>query len=254
MEKMPLKNYTIRKCIYCGAVNDKLSREHVIPFGLNGEIVLQKASCDDCAKLTSQFERNVLKGQLQQIRAGLGLKTRRIHPKTFPTTMEIAGEKRSVDLPVEEYGAMTILPTFRMPAFLDNRESLHGTLDILGVIMLRITGPDISILHKKYNAKSIDFRVDFNPGDYIKLLTKIAYGYAVLVYGVDAFEDNYALAIILGNTDEIDKWVGSEPSTIGNEDIFINLEKSGRKIIAKIRLFGTRKVPTYIVVVGTLKE
>jgi hypothetical protein len=46
----------IGRCIYCDASGVALSDEHVIPFALNGNLVIEDASCEDCRKLTSANE------------------------------------------------------------------------------------------------------------------------------------------------------------------------------------------------------
>lgn len=43
-------------CIYCGARDCDLSDEHIIPYALNGNLVLPKASCAACAKFTQKIE------------------------------------------------------------------------------------------------------------------------------------------------------------------------------------------------------
>lgn len=48
------------KCIYCRKSDIVLSEEHIIPYGLNGNQVLLNASCEDCSKITSAFEGDVL--------------------------------------------------------------------------------------------------------------------------------------------------------------------------------------------------
>jgi hypothetical protein len=113
---------------------------------------------------------------------------------------------------------------------------------------------DIMELHKKYSAKSVDFKINFNPEDFARLLAKIAHGIAVLNYGIGAFKTNYILPIIKGNTRDIDKWIGSEVASKGSEDLSVTLNEVGNDLVAKIRLFGKGNVPSYIVVVGSLKD
>ena len=43
-------------CIYCGARDCDLSKEHIIPYSLNGNWVLPKASCTQCQKKTQKIE------------------------------------------------------------------------------------------------------------------------------------------------------------------------------------------------------
>ncbi len=44
----------VGRCIYCGRGPDaKLTKEHIIPYGLNGHLILPAASCEICAAKTS---------------------------------------------------------------------------------------------------------------------------------------------------------------------------------------------------------
>jgi hypothetical protein len=47
-------------CIYCGSKGPGLTKEHVIPAGLNGNVTLLKASCLGCADITKRFENHML--------------------------------------------------------------------------------------------------------------------------------------------------------------------------------------------------
>ena len=51
----------LNECMYCGSL-ESLTDEHIIPFGMGGDLVFQKSSCKDCAKKTSKDERKVLRG------------------------------------------------------------------------------------------------------------------------------------------------------------------------------------------------
>jgi hypothetical protein len=73
---MPKRNF-IGKCIYGGCSTPPLSDEHTVPYGLNGDTVLEEASCQKCAQITSTFESVVLRETLSAARAALGAKTRR---------------------------------------------------------------------------------------------------------------------------------------------------------------------------------
>jgi hypothetical protein len=84
------KRYSpVGQCIYCGADRCELSDEHIIPFGLLSKGIdwlLPKASCGDCAKITTKFEGSVQRGMLSPLRRRLGLKTRRKRPTMHNVT------------------------------------------------------------------------------------------------------------------------------------------------------------------------
>jgi len=69
----------VNRCIYCGSTR-KLSDEHIIPLSLWGRQVLPKASCRDCAAITSSFELIVSRQILGAARAGLRAPSRRKRP------------------------------------------------------------------------------------------------------------------------------------------------------------------------------
>jgi uncharacterized Fe-S cluster-containing radical SAM superfamily enzyme len=57
----------IGECIYCGTKEGPLSREHIIPFALNGDRILPEASCTACGKITGKIEQYVTKTMLAHI-------------------------------------------------------------------------------------------------------------------------------------------------------------------------------------------
>src|SRR5687767_2343716 len=60
----------------------RFEKEHIIPFGLDGNLVLPNASCDQCSAITAKFEQTCLRTMLGPARIRLGLRTRR--PKSRP--------------------------------------------------------------------------------------------------------------------------------------------------------------------------
>jgi hypothetical protein len=49
-------------CIYCGTRGVELLDEHVVPFSLEGQHILEGASCRTRADITSRFEGDVAGG------------------------------------------------------------------------------------------------------------------------------------------------------------------------------------------------
>ncbi|MED5509329.1 MAG: hypothetical protein VX841_03450 [Pseudomonadota bacterium] len=76
-------NLNIGICIYCGADDVPLTREHVLPRGLGGNrspeemadaFVLQKASCVKCQQITQRIEKDCLSLMMDSAREKLGMK------------------------------------------------------------------------------------------------------------------------------------------------------------------------------------
>jgi hypothetical protein len=65
------------RCIYCGRKAGKLTKEHIIPFGLAGDaLVLRKGSCRKCADETKKHETSVLRHMWWPFRTHIGIPTR----------------------------------------------------------------------------------------------------------------------------------------------------------------------------------
>ena len=99
-------------CIYCGAAGRrvKLTDEHVIPYALDGDAVLTKASCLACAKITGRIEQRILRGIIYEARTHLNMRTRRPkeRPRAFPVKDLKTGEV--VQLPLSRNPFVLRLP------------------------------------------------------------------------------------------------------------------------------------------------
>src|SRR5437762_7005133 len=93
----------VGRCIYCLRDDVPLADEHIIPFGLSGTWVLRKASCQSCARITSAFERIVLREDLQRLRAAGQFKTRRRNerPTHLPLTISTSAGEKTLHLPTQ---------------------------------------------------------------------------------------------------------------------------------------------------------
>lgn len=111
-------------CIYCGSTDSPLSDEHIIPFGLNGNLILPKASCKTCATITGEIERFCLRPMLGDFRSTTGLRTRR--KKTRPKTISVRhrdvrrGVEISEDIQTENYPRIALGYCFPPPGILYN--------------------------------------------------------------------------------------------------------------------------------------
>lgn len=93
--------------------------------------------------------------------------------------------------------------------------------------------------------------------DFARFVAKMAYGYAVERYGLDAFDCVYVLPAILGESDDIGKWVGtSDRREFPIRQCHISV---GFKIIplddlvVRIKMFPQFDGAEYVVVVGRVK-
>lgn len=70
-----------RRCIYCLAADVRLSKEHVVPKGLGGELILLKASCDRCAIEIRGFEEWCIRHMFEVPRTLFQVKSSKKHIK-----------------------------------------------------------------------------------------------------------------------------------------------------------------------------
>jgi hypothetical protein len=256
MEKIPEKIMgTVGRCIYCHTDRQQLKIEHIIPYGLNGPWKLREASCERCEKITSRFERDVLKTTFDMVRIAIDFPSRRKknRPRQLPLSIKRGGKQEVVYLPVESYPAVIGMPHFEVPAYLQGGDSEQ--LRTIGFTGVQIGGPPIVEVARKLSAQSIAFTAKFEPvGAFARMLAKIAYGCAVMVVGCDLsrLEDVYVLPLILGKSDDIGRWVGgTNDQAVAVSDLHdVKFSIVDGDLVVNVRLFAQFNAPEYIVVVG----
>ncbi|WP_333796849.1 hypothetical protein [Rheinheimera sp.] len=252
----------INHCIYCGNEKDALSDEHIIPFGLNGNFVLPKSSCAECAKITSEFERKVLRGFLDNGRRAMGVSSRhKKHKKPAATPVKfIAGNTRlDGEMPIEN-GFHTIhLPIFIAPLALggESKDDRPDSIDVVGFDTLHI-GDAIETL-KRHNATGVETQTNVDIWPFIRMLSKIAYSYYVAQIGVFPREESPILSIVLNKHNFAKEWVGcleDHPlTTPGSKAMHLmditELKGADGAIcsVVRIKLLSNAASPTYSVIV-----
>lgn len=204
---VPISEYSPRyigKCIYCGSA-ENLTDEHVVPYGLAGPWQLLSASCQECCKITSAFEHDVLREYFILVRTKLQLPT--YHPKERPKSFEFAvkidGREEVIDIPVSDSPTLFMMPQFEKPGYITK----NPQDTILSVTGTSLHGSDLERFSTKYNLYGFSFSAPLRTS-FARLLAKIAYGMAVLKHGLDAIEEAYVLPSILGKKDDVGRWVG----------------------------------------------
>lgn len=251
----------IGQCIYCGQTEGTLQDEHIIPYGLNGTWELKAASCADCAEITSSFERDVLRKALIAPRVALGFRSYRPKkiPKTLPLEIDRGRGKEELDVPIEEHPAVAVLPRFEMPSWITSRTRRSG-INLIGantVYFGRIPLPDFV---KKYKGTKLTGSVTYEPVAFARMVAKIAFGYCVARFGLDAVRNAYVLPAILGKAEDVGTWVGSTdgylpkltPAPEGRVIHAVGTDTHEGDIIAIVRLFAWAVPGEYVVVVSPM--
>ena len=165
-------------CIYCRGT-DNLSKEHIIPYGLNGNAVLSAASCARCRNITASFEREVLRGSMRAVRVGLKFQSRKKHhgaPLTEPLMFTRNGVSETIDLPIERFPIRLPFPKFAPPQFLAGDQ--NSKLKIIGATTI-LFGPRPEVVGKELGAQKLVFqsRRD-SPVSFARMIAKIGYAMA----------------------------------------------------------------------------
>src|SRR5579859_1475501 len=73
----PTRIPTRGACIYCDAKGVKLTDEHAVPLSLEGQHILEGASCLRCADITKKFEQDVAREMWGDFRNSYNVRSRR---------------------------------------------------------------------------------------------------------------------------------------------------------------------------------
>lgn len=249
----------IGECIYCGSLT-QLSDEHIVPFGLGGNLVLEDASCPDCARVTSAFESRVLQGFMRDGRVVGNYPTR--HRKRRPTTLSIGRKSFTDDIDVVEltpndHPGLLFLPTLRTARVFGGDVPDFGvTVDGFESIAL---GVNPILVAKRLCTNTLQIETDYDVSAFARMLAKIAYGYAIGAHGLLLRDRVPILPLILGKSDDASIWLGSAAFTLDVErrcplhalaicEMHSN-DGQDRGLVARIKLFAPSGATGYQVLV-----
>lgn len=257
-----LRGMLIGKCIYCSSQEPGLSREHVIPQGLGGKrsplsrsnaLVLNEASCGHCRDMTSKMEGACLKGMFGVARAHFGMTRKSRDTGRSLVQIELLdGHKENIEVEHRFAGSSLILPAYEV----------IGPPPYPG----RYKMPPCKWIPAKFPDKDSPYK-DMNPVGqitcdlvlYARVLAKIAFCYAIHIYGVDHFKPTI-VPFIVGETGEFSRHVGglgNFPTQIEPETDPTHLHRLWSfthedRLVVAVKLFAGTGGPTNCIVVGTL--
>ena len=249
-------------CIYCGGAGaGKLTKEHIFPQGLGGGLILPEASCATCQKEIHSFETVCMRQILLPYRKITGL-VRHLDdlPATLPLVLdfELQGPTH---VAIDAHPDIVVLP---------------GMRDLPGILTDTTPQPSIEFEHQIFGHTDIlaetkaKFRalknvgVNSNGYAWLRMLAKIAHGYAFAELGLKRFEP--ALPdFILGRNPRLASYlIGKcdQPFPIPTAPPLLMIEmksanRNGQSFAAvNMRLFAElgNQVPVYTVIAGVLKS
>jgi hypothetical protein len=250
----------VNHCIYCGST-EQLSKEHILPFGLNGSSTLLKASCAECAKITGEIERKLLRGEFQSVRIYRELQSRKKHTnasKEAKLTLKYDDQNRTISIPLDEYPILFHFPRFDIPEILSN-EPLQGSINIKGFSTI-LFGPAPEEVMKKYNATGIEISSKSDPISFARMIAKIAYSFAYAEGELDKIDmPSPIVAELLKENGKIGKYVGTLDKPLQRHDntlhrLLVHTDYEKGLLIGEVQLFSDSETPCYGVVLGKLKS
>jgi hypothetical protein len=260
--ELPLLNHhkypPYGKCIYCGESSD-LRIEHIVPFGLSGNLELPESTCKSCADITSRVEMAILRGELWAVRVFRELQSRRKHgsaPKDFPIKIVRDGVEKQIRLPVDEYPILLHFPVFSAPRVLTSAEKKPG-IEIKGVDTISFgRNPEDFLLKQK--AESISTTTSQNPVAFARMIAKIAYSMAAATGALELLKSTSPIpSVILGHEAAVGHWVGtidapnaSYPGML-HRVVIVSDEERGM-LIGDVQLFCDSFAPRYGVILGSI--
>lgn len=249
----------VNHCIYCGAEED-LTREHIVPYGLNGTSVIQAASCRECAKKTSVFERKVLRGPMRAVRVLHGFQSRSKHERALQTqTVRVTrdGVQSEIEVPLEEAPLMLYFPEFAPPGIVPGK---RGTgIDLTGVAVVCF-GPSPEESARKLGAEGLTLESPpYEPISFAKMVAKIGFATAYAEGALTRIDEPCpVIPAILGEANDIGYWVGTMTGAYRKypgilHRVALHEDQERDFLVAEVQLFASSGTPSYAVVLGTLR-
>jgi hypothetical protein len=246
-------------CIYC--LNpfppDQLTDEHIIPYALNGTLVIEKAACESCRDRSNRvYEEPALNADFLVPRLLMEMKRRKkAKPKRFPLVSLGGGiHAKACDFDVElkaaEYPPLFQLLVLPIPGRLADvdRGSTLSTLQ-----------HQIYHLPKTWEAErfqsGITTRTAFAHTAFSTTLAKIAYCFAVAECGLNTYDFSELRELLLGKRDDVYNFVGSRDVTSGSTDWHLHdvrVVQHSSFLTVHVHLFASCRLRPYEVVVAKM--
>jgi hypothetical protein len=169
--------------------------------------------------------------------------------------IERGGNVEEIEVGWEDQWKAIPLPIFKKPAYLEGRAYTGGIEEeSRDLFELDERGDEVA---QRHGADRVLFD-SYSPDAFARLVAKMAYGYAVDRYGIDAFEKVYVIPAILGRSDDIGNWVGCDDKRYFKmkKNFFVTVGFkliSRNELVVRIKLFTLFDGAEYLIVVGRMK-
>ncbi len=262
MKQVPPSSYSLGYCMYCGTSQGKLTKEHIAPYSLGGDLTAEQASCDHCQKIINKYETDCTKIMLGPARALLGYRSRKKTTAAPELKMPLGLltdtymlHSGTLTVPRVEYPLVVTLPTLGLPGLLSGKSNeWRGQYWLcsdqkIPKEFVKIEGDDTG---------STRLLGLMNPLSWFRMLAKIAHGVACVSHPRDSFEPLLTDLILaksevygpfVGMIPEIDRY-GPYPSY--DVEVFYAPCLECTYVGVRVQLLGDLVSPQYSVIVGRM--
>jgi len=253
----------VGRCIYCGGDGrGTLTKEHIFPSGIGGGLVLPRASCTDCQTEIHAFETICMRQTLLPYRKAAGLIR---HPNDLPARVPLTFDlelKGPTQVALDVHPGVVVLPGLRdLPGILTGKPPepvIHFEHQIFGHL-------DIVAETKRKLQEQRVVGIDLDGYSWVRMLAKIAHGYAVAELGLNRFAPalpdlilgrNPSLAGYLIGKCPIPPPIPDNPPLLMIEMKSANMDDGQRFVAVNMRLFAElgQEVPVYVVIAGVFTD
>ncbi len=249
-------------CIYCGST-EQLSREHVAPYALGGTLTILEGSCEACRQKTHAFETDVLTGPMRMVRYIQKMPSNTKHrsvQKAVPLLVtHHNGSESQISVPIEKAPIFLAFYEFGEPKYL--QPSRGDNLET-GAIVTGSYGHDPEEVLRDLDAQGMSVTPPpARPVTFARMIAKIAYCFACFKGHVRKLDrpEELVRAFMDDEPDTIGRFVGSiPPPFVRYEGVSLRLAikvlEAERIAYSEVQLFAASGAPTYVVVLGRLKD
>ena len=249
------------QCIYCGSQQSPLSDEHIIPYALNGNLIIPNASCNTCANVTKKFEQKIARDVYGLFRIQRGYRTRRPkeRPRTFPLhTVGLDGTRTIVDVEAQNYPSTYLAIQAPPPGILSGLERSDRNPELN--VSLKGLPSEIDKILEERALHSVLIQHRFDWAAFFRQLAKIGHCFAYACTEGVGYEPLLP-DIILGKSNFLSHFVGCPNNDCSTDEqhselslYFVPGPSECDYLVTRIVILGLGTLYPYEVVVGRISD
>lgn len=255
-------SYSLGYCMYCGTNKSKLTKEHIVPYSLEGDLTAESASCVQCQEIINKYETDCTRKMLGSARAILGYRSRKKTTAASELNMPLGkhnGNELShagnFSVPKSRFPLVVVLPILGRPGLLSGKENTWSgqcwsfSEQKIGTEFVQINGDE---------TEPVRLLSLMNPISWFRMIAKVAHGVVCVSHRRGSFKPlltDFILAKsneygpFIGNISEINRY-GPFPSY--SVETFYTSISGCTYVGVQVQLLGELTTPQYSVIAGKM--